>query len=111
MQDQQAVTVIAQQRRAFDGAREMKRLFKATVGDFKLVTGDALLEERVAAASRNTQRPASNRDFEFFGSHTRQVNFHNPPIRSAINVCIGSPHTRPRSHSPGDRHHPKISFD
>jgi hypothetical protein len=100
MQDQQAVTVITQERRAFDGAREVERLLKPAVRDFELMIGDAFTEKSVTTTTRNAQRPILDYDFEFIGAHAREVYFHNPSIRSAINVRVWPPRARAGPHTP-----------
>jgi hypothetical protein len=111
MQDQKAVAVIAQDRRAFDGAREAQRLLETAVGDFELMITDALTEKSVAPTTRNTERLILNYYFKVVGAHPRQINLHNPSVRSLINIRIGTPHTRARTRTTPDMQHPKIAFD
>jgi hypothetical protein len=111
VKDQQAVAVIAQERRAFDGAGKAQRLLKTAVCDFQLMIDNALFKESVTTATRDFQRPALNSYLKLFGAHAREINFDNPPVGSSIDIRIWTPHARARPRAPPDVHHPKITFD
>ena len=86
VKDEQTVAVISFDCRAFNRAREANRFFKTAVGDFKLVVGDALRVEGVAAAAREVQRRALKTDLDFIGADAGQLDFDNPPVAGPVNV-------------------------
>src|SRR5437867_11847730 len=90
-QDQQPVAIIARHRCVFDRAGKLNRLFKPTVGNFKLVMRDAFATKTVAAQTAYAQQRAINRDLHVLWMDPSQIDFHDPPVRRAIDISRGTP--------------------
>src|SRR5438067_3136667 len=107
---QQPVAVITLNLDMFDRARKLNLFFETAVSDFKLIVRNAFTAGAVAARSAHWQDIAIDRDFDVAGFDSRQLDFHDPAIRGAIDIRGRTPQATRRTAVSIVAYHAEITF-
>src|SRR5436305_2903434 len=102
---QEPVAVITLNLDMFNRARKLNHLFETAVSDFKLIVRNAFTAGTVAARSADSQNIAIDGDFDVAGFDARQIDFHDPAIRGAVDIRSRTPQTTRRPAVPNVANH------
>src|SRR5438477_10592004 len=97
LQDQQTIVIVTRDGRMFDRAGKLNDFFEPAVSDFKLIVGNALAADAVAAQTADPQHGAVDGNFDIGAADAREIDFHDPAVVRAIHVSRRIPQTPRRT--------------
>jgi len=92
-QNEQAVMIIAGDRRVLNRTRKLNHLFKPAVSNLELVMRNSFATYAVASQATDAQQAAVDRDLDILGPDARQINLHDPAIPRAVHIGGRTPQT------------------
>src|SRR5205085_933647 len=107
---QQPVAVITLNLDMFDRARKLNHFFETAVSDFKLIVRNAFSAGTVTARSAHSQNIAIDGDFDVAWFDARQIDFHDPAIRGAVDIRGRTPQATRRPAVSIVAKHTEITF-